>query len=166
MGTIVQLGYRGRFSLLGSVIQQLTIMFASPDQTFRIRSRLIATRQSKRTLENHVQQLRNMVGAMHQDPVKEAIILTVFWGVLMRCCPDKIISVLPCYVRRAALRAEFDFKCARVSAPIYRSSCLNTSVGSNRSEPMNWSLIEAGEDTLQAAEQHEVIHKCYMCGST
>ena len=65
-----------------------------------------------------------------------------------------------------ALRAEFDVKSARVSTPVYHSSYLNTSIASNRPEPMGLSLVEAGEVTLQAAEQYKVICRCYMYDST
>ena len=65
-----------------------------------------------------------------------------------------------------ALRAEFDFKSARVSTPVSRSNYWNASVAPNRPEPMDFSLVEAGEETLQAADQHTAIRRCYMCGST
>ena len=70
-----------------SLKQQLTSMFAPPDQTFRVRSRLIATRQGKRTLGDYVQELRTLVAAMLQDPVQEAMVVTILWEVLMRALP-------------------------------------------------------------------------------
>ena len=65
-----------------------------------------------------------------------------------------------------ALRAEFAFKSARVSIPVYRSNYWNASVAPNRPESMGLSLVEAGEETLQAADHHTAIRRCYMCGST
>ena len=153
-----------------SLKQQLTSMFAPPDQTFRVRSRLIATRQGKRTLGDYVQELRTLVAAMHQDPVQEAMVVNIFMGALNEgVVRTELFRSHPSTFEEAvaiALRAEFDFKSARVSTPVYRSNYWNAPVAPNRPEPMDLSLVEAGEATLQAADQHTAIRRCYMCGST
>lgn len=145
-------------------------MFASPDQTFRIRLRLIATRQGKRTLEDYVQELRTLIAAMHQDPMQEAIVVTVFMGGLNEGVAQmELFRSHPATLEGAvaiALRAKFDFKSARISTPVHRSSYLSTSVASNRPEPMDLRLVEVGEEVLQATQQRKAIRRCYMCGST
>ena len=99
-------------------------MFAPPDQTFRVRSRLIATRQGKRALEDYVQELRTLVAAMHQDPVQEAMVVTIFMGGLNEgVAMTELFRSHPSTFEEAvaiALRAELDFKSARVSTPVYR----------------------------------------------
>ena len=53
--------------------QQMTRMFAPPDQAFSLRTRLVASRQGKRTQEDYVQELRTLVAAMHQDLGKKLL---------------------------------------------------------------------------------------------
>ena len=60
----------------------MTRMFAPPDQALCLRARLVASRQSKRTLEDYYQKLRILVASMHQDPVQEAMVVTIFMGGL------------------------------------------------------------------------------------
>ena len=79
-----------------SLQQQMTRMFAPPDQAFRLRARLVASRQGKRTLEDYAQELRALVASMHQDPVQEAMVVTIFMGGLsdgVKTCPDGIVQV-------------------------------------------------------------------------
>ena len=153
-----------------SLKQQMTSMFAPPDQAFRMRARLLATRQGKRTLGDFVQELRTLIASMHQDPVQEAIVVTIFMGGLNEgVARTELFRSHPATFEEAvaiALRAEFDFKSARVSTPVYRTSSSSTWVPSNRAEPMDLSLVEEGEEALQAVEQHKTIRRCYMCGST
>ena len=107
---------------------------------------------------------------MHQDPVQEAIVVTIFMGGLNEgVARTEFFRSHPSTFEEAvaiALRAEFDFKPARVSTPVYRSNYWNASVAPNMPEPMDLSLVEAGEETLQAADHHTAIRRCYMCGST
>ena len=105
---------------------------------------------------------------MHQDPVQEAIEVTIFLEVLnedvartelSRSHPGTFKGQLP---KRYALNLTLS---TLGYAYPYRLSHVNTLVASNRLEPMNLSLVEAGEETLQAAEPHNVIRRCFMCGT-
>ena len=68
------------FPSLELLQQQMIRMFAPPDQAFRLRARLVASRQGKRTLEDYVQELITLVAAVHQNPVQEANVVTVVMG--------------------------------------------------------------------------------------
>ncbi|KAG3231132.1 hypothetical protein PI124_g23773 [Phytophthora idaei] len=48
--------------------QQLSRMFAQPNQAYRIRSRFLATRQGKKELLDYVQELRALIAATAADP--------------------------------------------------------------------------------------------------
>ena len=71
---------RGRFSSGDSLNQQYTSMFAPSDQTFRVRSRLIATRQGKRALEDYVHKLSTPVAAMDPKPRARSYCSNHFYG--------------------------------------------------------------------------------------
>ncbi|KAG3133638.1 hypothetical protein PC128_g26311 [Phytophthora cactorum] len=58
--------------------QQLSRMFAPPNQAYRIRSRFLATRQGKKELLDYVQELRTLIAGTAADSLPEAVTLTVF----------------------------------------------------------------------------------------
>ena len=104
-----------------------------------MRARLLATPQGKRTLGDFVQELRTLIASMHQDPVQEAIVVIIFLGGLNEgVARTELFRSHPATFEEAVaivLRAEFDFKYARVSTPIYRRSSLSTWVPSSRPDP-------------------------------
>lgn len=69
-------------------------MFAPPDQAFRMQARLLAIRQGKRTLGDFLQELTTLIASMHQDPVQEAIVVTIVLGVSLRALPGRNCSNL------------------------------------------------------------------------
>ncbi|KAG3049477.1 hypothetical protein PI124_g24321 [Phytophthora idaei] len=58
--------------------QQLSRMFAPPNQAYRIRSRFLATRQGKKELLDYVQELRTLIAGTAADPLPEVVTLAVF----------------------------------------------------------------------------------------
>ncbi|KAG2771833.1 hypothetical protein PC116_g20563 [Phytophthora cactorum] len=58
--------------------QQLSRMFAPPNQAYRIRSRFLATRQGKKEVLDYVQELRTLIAGTAVDPLLEVVTLTVF----------------------------------------------------------------------------------------
>ncbi|GMF45530.1 unnamed protein product [Phytophthora fragariaefolia] len=58
--------------------QQLSRVFAPPNQAYGVRSRFLATRQGKKELVDYVQELRTLIAGMAGDPLPEAATVTVF----------------------------------------------------------------------------------------
>ncbi|GMF61262.1 unnamed protein product [Phytophthora fragariaefolia] len=110
--------------------QQLSRVFATPNHAYRVRSRFLATRQSKKEFVNYDQELRTLIAGMAVDSLAEAVTMTVVieglrTGVAHPTSLEEAVNV--------ALNAEFNFKSSRLGwnasyanpssgpMPIYRS---------------------------------------------
>ncbi|GMF56514.1 unnamed protein product [Phytophthora fragariaefolia] len=94
--------------------QQLSRIFASPNQAYRVRSRFLATRQGKKELVDYVQELRTLIAGMAVDPLSEAVTVSVFMeGLRTGVARTEIFRSHPTSLEEAvnvALNAEFNFK--------------------------------------------------------
>ncbi|KAG3110054.1 hypothetical protein PI124_g8088 [Phytophthora idaei] len=144
--------------------QQLSRMFAPPNQAYRIRSRFLATRHGKKELLDYVQELRTLIAGTAADPLPEAVTLTVFMeGLRTSAARKEVYRVHPSSFEEAvnvALNAEHNFRSAR---PGWYAECAGTSSGP---EPMDLSYAEGEEAELLAAEQRTSIRQRFMRGST
>ncbi|KAG2979438.1 hypothetical protein PC119_g21471 [Phytophthora cactorum] len=97
--------------------QQLSRVFAPPNQAYRIRSRFLATRQGKKELLNYLQELRTLIAATAADPLPEAVTLTVFMeGLCTSAARTEVFRVHPSSFEKAvsvALNDEHNFRSAR-----------------------------------------------------
>ncbi|KAG4049188.1 hypothetical protein PC123_g15529 [Phytophthora cactorum] len=144
--------------------QQLSRMFAPPNQAYRIWSRFLATQQGKKELLDYVQELRTLVAGTAADPLPEAVTLTVFMeGLRTSAARTEVFRVHPSSFEEAvsvALNAEHNFRSAR-------SGWYAGSAGSSSGpELMDLSYAEDEEAELLAAEQRTSIRRCFTCGST
>ncbi|CAI5730810.1 unnamed protein product [Peronospora farinosa] len=143
-------------------LKKLTCVFAPPNQSYRVRSRFLATRKGKKELSDYVQELRTLIAAMQQNPLAEEVRVTIFMeGLRTGVARTEVFRVQPSTFEEAvsiAFNAEFNFKSARYGLPWYQSDT------SNRAEPMKLSHAEEAE--RQASEHQGNIRRCYMCGST
>ena len=57
---------------------QLMQVFSPPNQSYRVRSRFLSTRQGKNELTEYVQELRTLMAAMQSHPLPEAVHVTIF----------------------------------------------------------------------------------------
>ncbi|KAG2804418.1 hypothetical protein PC111_g18264 [Phytophthora cactorum] len=74
--------------------QQLSRMFASPNQAYRIRSHLLAARQGKNELLDYVQELRTLIAGTAADLLPEAVMLAVFMeGLLTSAARTEVFRV-------------------------------------------------------------------------
>ncbi|KAG2897757.1 hypothetical protein PC118_g23446 [Phytophthora cactorum] len=144
--------------------QQLSRMFAPPNQAYRIWSRFLATQQGKKEFLDYVQELRTLVAGTAADPLPEAVTLTVFMeGLRTSAARTEVFRVHPSSFEEAvsvALNAEHNFRSAR-------SGWYAGSAGSSSGpELMDLSYAEDEEAELLAAEQRTSIRRCFTCGST
>ncbi|KAG3235940.1 hypothetical protein PI124_g19037 [Phytophthora idaei] len=144
--------------------QQLSRMFAPPNQAYRIRSRFLATRQGKKELLDYVQELRTLIAGTAADPLPEAVTLIVFMmGLRTSAARTEVFRVHPSPFGEAvsvALHVEHNFRSAR---PGWYARSAGASTGP---EPMDLSYAEGEEAELLAAEQRTSIRRGYTCGST
>ncbi|GMF15656.1 unnamed protein product [Phytophthora fragariaefolia] len=94
--------------------QQLSRVFAPPNQAYRVRARFLATRQGKKELEDYIQELRTLIAGMTVDPFPEAVTVTVFMeGLRTGVARTEVFRTHPTTFEAAvnvALNAEFNFK--------------------------------------------------------
>ncbi|GMF59106.1 unnamed protein product [Phytophthora fragariaefolia] len=131
--------------------QQLSPVFAPPNQACRVRSRFLATRQGKKELVDDVQELRTLIAGMAVDPLPEAVTVTVFMEGLRTgvARTEGFRTHLTSFEEavNVALNAEFKFKSSRLgwNAPYANPS--------SRPEPIDLSYAEDEEAELLAVEQ-------------
>ncbi|KAG4050362.1 hypothetical protein PC123_g14397 [Phytophthora cactorum] len=144
--------------------QQLSRVFAPPNQAYRIRSRFLATRQGKKELLDHVQELRALIAGTAANPLPEAVTLAVFMeGLRMSAARTEVFRVHPSSFEETvsvALNVEHNFKSPR---PGWYAGSAGSSSGP---EPMDLSYAEGEEAELLAAELRASIRRCFTCGST
>ncbi|KAI9986183.1 hypothetical protein PInf_025098 [Phytophthora infestans] len=132
--------------------QQLSRVFAPPNQAYRIRSKFLSTRQGKKDLLDYVQELRTFIAGMAADPLPELASVTVFMeGLRVSAARTEVFRAHPNSFEEAvnvALNAEHNFRSAR---PGWSAGSASASSGP---EPMDLSYAEDEEEAeLVAAEQ-------------
>ncbi|KAG3063777.1 hypothetical protein PI124_g16790 [Phytophthora idaei] len=130
--------------------QQLSRMFAPPNQAYRIRSRFLATRQGKKELLDYVQELRTLVAGTAADPLPEAVTLTVFMeGLRTSATRTEVFRVHPSSFEEAvsvALNAEHNFRSAR---PGWYAGSAGSSSSGNYARR---SILEGSQQYTEALE--------------
>nr|CAI72331.1 putative polyprotein [Phytophthora infestans] len=97
--------------------QQLSRVFAPPNQAYHIRSKFLATRQGKKDLLAYVQELRTLIAGKAADPLPELVSVTVFMeGLRVRAARTEVFRVHPNAFGEAVdvtLNAVHNFRSAR-----------------------------------------------------
>ncbi|KAG6580166.1 Retrotransposon gag domain [Phytophthora cinnamomi] len=134
--------------------RQRSRVFSLPNLAYRVRSKFLATHQSKTDLVDYVQELRTLIGGMFAEPLPESVAVTVCMdGLRIGVDRTKVFRSRPTSFEEAvvvALNAEYGFKSARMG---WRVSQPSMSAGP---EPMDLSYAEEAE--LRAAGQRRNIH--------
>ncbi|CEG49292.1 Retrotransposon gag domain [Plasmopara halstedii] len=96
---------------------QLSRVFSTTNQAYRVRSRFLAARQGIKELVDFVQEMRTHIAGIAADPIPEAVTVTVFMEYL-RTGVDRmeVFRVHPSSFEETvnvALNAELNFKSAR-----------------------------------------------------
>ncbi|GMF64339.1 unnamed protein product [Phytophthora fragariaefolia] len=141
--------------------QQLSRVFAPPNQAYRVRSRFLNTRQGKK---DYVQDLRTLIAGIAVDPLPEAVTVTVFMdGLRTGVARTEVFRTHPTSFKEAvtvALNVKLNFKSSRLG---WNASYANPS---SAPEPMDLSYAEDEKAELLAAEQRSGIRQCFVCGDT
>ena len=101
------------------------------NQTYRVRSRFLFTRQGKNELSDYVQELRTLIAAMQRDPLPEVVHVTM---IMEGLCPGpdrpEVFCVHPTTLEGAveiAHKADNNFKIAKLGGNGYNPSATRTS---------------------------------------
>lgn len=134
--------------------QQMSCMFAPPDQAYRVRSRFLAARQGKKTLGEFIQELRTLIAAMASDPLAEVVKMTIFMeGLSIGVARTEVFRVRPSTFEEAvkiAQNAEFNLQSARLGTFGRCHRSWSSSVPSNGPEPMDCSYAESAVSAVSA----------------
>ena len=69
--------------------QQLSREFSPPNQAYRMRSRFLAARRSKKEISDFVQEFRTLIAAMQLDPLPEAVLVTIIMEGFALAWPER-----------------------------------------------------------------------------
>ncbi|GMF63021.1 unnamed protein product [Phytophthora fragariaefolia] len=106
------------FPTWGQLKQQLSRVFAPPNQAYHVRSRFLATCQGKKELVDYVQELRTLIAGTAVGPLPEAVTVTVFMeGLRTGVARTEVFRTPPTSFEEAvnvALNADLNFKSSRL----------------------------------------------------
>jgi hypothetical protein len=138
-------------------------VFSPPNQAYRVRSRILSTRQGNKELVDFVQELRTLFADIAANPLHEVVTVTVFMeGLRTGVARTEVFRVHLTSFEEAvnvALNAEFNFKSARLGWTASQASFSGAPGTSNGAVPMDLSYAEDEEAELQAAEQRGGIRR-------
>ena len=96
--------------------QQISRVFAPPNQAYIVRSRFLYARQGKK-LSDYFQELRTLISSMQPGSLPETVLVTIFMeGLRTGVAQTEVFQVHPTFFEAAvdiALNTEFNFKAAR-----------------------------------------------------